>query len=60
MIMAMEKTTDWPQEKEAAAKKVPIAERIDPLRHAVGKDPSEIETQKVSRVVRPAKNDLED
>lgn len=35
--MAMEKTTDWPREKEAAARNIPLAERINPDLHKIAK-----------------------
>lgn len=35
--MAMEKTTDWSEEKEAAAKNLPLAEKINPALHKTAK-----------------------
>lgn len=35
--MAMEKTTDWSREKEAAAKHLPLAEKINPGLHKTAK-----------------------
>ena len=35
--MAMEKTTDWSAEKEAAAKNLPLSEKINPNLHKTAK-----------------------
>ena len=46
--MTMEKTTDWSAEKEAAAKSVPLSEKVNPNLHKIAKGTSknakEIET----------------